>query len=587
MLKETTLDFSGLPDNTDLFRNNFSLRTHEEDTDEGETIYAVIMQHGSLGLTQTIRDGNENILAFKTQQVLNQWIQTWNKQNVVGSKLDRIITFQKEWDTLLSKSLDKNHSVDLELLKNKEPFETSLKFGELRSKLDSIPLPSAPRKGNAPPQPVYNEPVVSFMDKLLLKKKNILNRYQKEYDRKLETWQKICDKIEQNQLDRMAEYDLALQSMEIEKQAVGDEMEIARQVYEEERLRKNEGTDILQINYQSKQPEAVEQYIELVLMQSAYPDLFPRHTELEYHRENHTLLVSIELPHPSLIPREKDLWFNSTDQKEEITYFSVEEFSKLYNDIIYKTILRTFHEIFTADEAEAVEAIHFKGWVKTLNRGNGQYENTHIATVFSSRSVFEKINLKQIDPTLCFRFLKGISSPALIDLTEIPEPFTISKKQREEMPVKKMLEPIDNSTNLANLGWKDFESLMLSLMEKEFGVTGGEIQVMQSSLEAGLEACSQDPDPIRGGKIVFHARRSIKPISLSPVRELFGSVMHEGAVKGILITTADFTTEAYEFARNKPIRLLNGSSLLSLFEKHGQKLRINLREAISLETWLS
>jgi restriction system protein len=587
MLKETTLDFSGLSDSTDLFRNDFSLSTHEEDSDDGETIYAAIMQHGSLGLSQTIRDANENILAFKSQQVLNQWIQHWNQKKVVGSKLDRIITFQQEWDTLLSKSLDKNHSVDLELLKNKEPFETSLKFGELQSKLDCILVPSPPRKGNTPPKPLYHEPAVRFMDKLLFKKKSILTRYQKEYDRKLETWQKICDKIEQNQIDRMAEYELALQSMEKEKQAVSEEMDAARQLYEEERLRKNEGTDILQINYQSKQPEAVEQYVELVVMQSAYPDLFPRHTELEYHRDNHTLLVSMELPHPNLIPREKDLRFNSTDQKEEITYYSAEEFSNLYNDIIYKTILRTFHEIFSADEAEAVEAIHFKGWVRTLNRGNGQYENTHIASVFSSRSAFEKINLKQIDPTLCFRFLKGVSSPALIDLTEIPEPFTISKKQREEMPVKKMLEPIDNSTNLANLGWKDFETLMISLLEKEFGVTGAEINVLQSSLEAGLEAYSQDPDPIRGGKILFHARRSIKPIPVSPVRELFGSVIHEGAVKGILITTADFTTEAYEFARNKPIRLLNGSSLLSLFEKHGQKLRINLREAISLETWLS
>jgi restriction system protein len=586
MLKETTLEFSGLSGDTDLFRNDFSLTTHEEDSDDGETIYAAVMKQGSLGLSQTIRDANENILAFKTQQVLNQWIQTWNQKYVVGSKLDKIITLQQEWDTLLSKSLDKNHSVDLELLKNKEPFESSIKFGELQSKLDCIPVPSPPKKGNVPPQPVYNEPVVSFMDKLLFKKKSIINRYQKEYDRKLETWQKICEKIEQNQYERLAEYEHDLQSMAKEKLAVAEEMDAARQLYEEERLRKNEGTDILQINYQSKQPEAVEQYMELVVMQSAYPDLFPRHTELEYQRDNHTLFVSMELPHPNLIPKEKDLQFNSADQKEEITYYSAEEFSKLYDDIIYKTILRTFHEIFTADEAEAVEAIHFKGWVRTLNRGNGQYENTHIVSVFSSRSAFEKINLKQIDPTLCFRFLKGVSSPALKDLTEIPEPFTISKKNREELPVKKMLEPIDNSTNLANLGWKDFESLMISLLEKEFGVTGGEIIVMQSSLETGLEAYSQDPDPIRGGKILFHARRSIKPIPVSPVRELFGAVIHEGAVKGILVTTADFTTEAYEFARNKPIRLLNGSSLLSLFEKHGQKLHINLREAISLETWM-
>jgi restriction system protein len=295
----------------------------------------------------------------------------------------------------------------------------------------------------------------------------------------------------------------------------------------------------------------------------------------------------MELPHPTLIPREKDLQYNFIDQKEEVTYFSPEEFSNLYNDIIYKTILRTFHEIFSADEALAVEAIHLNSWVRTLNRGNGQYENTNIATVFSSRSEFEKINLKQIDPTLCFRFLKGVSAPALEDLSEVPPPFYLHKKSREEMPVKKMLEPIDNRTNLANLGWKDFESLMISLLEKEFGSTGNQINILTSSLETGLEAYGEDPDPIRGGKILFHARRSVKPIPVAQVRELFGSVIHEGAVKGILITTADFTTEAYEFARNKPLKLLNGSSLISLFEKQGQKLRINLREAISLETWLS
>jgi restriction system protein len=364
-------------------------------------------------------------------------------------------------------------------------------------------------------------------------------------------------------------------------------MDAVKRTYEEERLSKNEGIDILQINYQSKQPEAVEQFIELVLTQSDLPESFPRQTELEYHRENHTLFISMELPHPSLIPTEKELIFNITDQKEEIICFTSEEFSMLYNDIIYKTILRTFHEIFSADEAEAVDAIHFKGWVKTLNRGNGQYENSNIVSIFATRIEFKKINLRQIEPTLCFKFLKGISAPLLTDLTEIPTPFTIRKKYFDESAFKKILEPNDNGTNIANLGWKDFEKLIIDLIQKEFGSNAGEIQILSSKLETGLEALGQDPDLIRGGKILFHAIRSAKPITLSPVRELFGSVIHEGALKGILLTTADFTNEAYDFVKNKPISLLNGTHLLSLFEKHGHKLRINLREAISVETWLS
>jgi len=55
--------------------------------------------------------------------------------------------------------------------------------------------------------------------------------------------------------------------------------------------------------------------------------------------------------------------------------------------------------------------------------------------------------------------------------------------------------------------------------------------------------------------------------------------MNEGATKGILVTTADYGPDAYEFAKGKPLTLLSGSNLLHLLEKHGHQARINLREA--------
>jgi len=587
MIKETTLEFSSLTDDIALFKKDFSLNTHEEESDDGDSLYVADLQHSGLGFSQSIRESNENILTFKTQQVLNQWIHTWNQKSAIGSKQDKISKFREVWANLLSSGLDKKHALELDKLKNKEPFEFSTTFGELQSKLDSIYIPTQPKSSSPPPKPEYTEPVISFSEKLLLKKKGILDRYEKTYNLKLETWQKICEKVQKNHLEKQAEYEEILRQVEREKLAIRQQMDSIRIKYEEERLSKNEGIDILQINYQSKQPEAVEQYFELVLMQSELPESFPRQTELEYHRENNSLFVSMELPHPVLIPNEKEMIFNTAEQKEEIILLTKEEFSLLYNEIIYKTILRTIHEIFSADEAEAVDAIHFKGWVKTLNRGNGQFENTHIVSIFTSRNEFKKINLRQIEPTLCFRFLKGISAPLLTELTEIPIPFTIRKKYQEESAMNKIQEPNDNGTNIANLGWRDFENLIVELIQKEFGSNDCEIKILNSKLETGLEALGQDPDLIRGGKILFHAIRSIKPITLSPVRELFGSVIHEGALKGILLTTADFTTEAYEFVKNKPISLLNGTHLLALFEKHGHKLRINLREPISLETWLS
>ena len=38
--------------------------------------------------------------------------------------------------------------------------------------------------------------------------------------------------------------------------------------------------------------------------------------------------------------------------------------------------------------------------------------------------------------------------------------------------------------------------------------------------------------------------------------------MNEGASKGILVTTPDYGPDAYEFAKDKPLVLMNGANLL-------------------------
>ncbi len=59
------------------------------------------------------------------------------------------------------------------------------------------------------------------------------------------------------------------------------------------------------------------------------------------------------------------------------------------------------------------------------------------------------------------------------------------------------------------------------------------------------------------------------------VRDLAGALDHERASKGILVTTSDFTAAGYEFARGKPIELINGSGLLALIKEH-TKLEVKI-----------
>jgi len=94
-----------------------------------------------------------------------------------------------------------------------------------------------------------------------------------------------------------------------------------------------------------------------------------------------------------------------------------------------------------------------------------------------------------------------------------------------------------------------------------------------------VEAIAFDPDPIRGGKIVIQAKRYTNIVGVSAVRDLYGTVMNEGATKGILVTTSDYGSDSFKFAKDKPLTLINGGNLLYLLEKHGYKARINIKEA--------
>ena len=105
----------------------------------------------------------------------------------------------------------------------------------------------------------------------------------------------------------------------------------------------------------------------------------------------------------------------------------------------------------------------------------------------------------------------------------------------------------------------------------------------QASRDAGVDAIIFDRDPIRGGKYVIQAKRYNNVVSVSAVRDLYGTMMNEGAVKGILVTTSYYGADSYEFAKGKPLTLISGSELIALFNKHKYEVRINLKEAGYLE----
>ena len=251
----------------------------------------------------------------------------------------------------------------------------------------------------------------------------------------------------------------------------------------------------------------------------------------------------------------------------------------MFDDAMYKITLRTIHELFEADKANALDAISFNGWVNAINKATGKTENNCIVSIQVKKEEFLEIDLSKIDPKTCFKNLKGVAGSKLSALTPIQPILQISRVDKRFVDGYNVTGQIDNSTNLAAMDWEDFEHLIRELFEKEFQSNGGEVKVTQASRDGGVDAIAFDPDPIRGGKIVIQAKRYTNTVGVSAVRDLYGTVVNEGATKGILVSTADYGPDAYEFAKGKPLTLLNGSNLLHLLEKHGHHAKIDLKEA--------
>jgi restriction system protein len=352
-----------------------------------------------------------------------------------------------------------------------------------------------------------------------------------------------------------------------------------KEVFFEQQKKQNDDVEQLKQQYLQKEPSAIVTYCEMVLGNSNYPDSFPQAFEIDYNPENRILIVEYQLPSLEDIPTLKDVKYIKSSDKFKEVHISDTAKRKLYDDLVYQIALRTIHELYEADKIEVIASIVFNGWVNSVDISTGQEITPCIVSVQVNREEFLMINLERVDPKACFKSLKGIGSTKLYSLTPIAPVLTIDREDKRFVTSYGVADSLDESENLAAMDWEDFENLVRELFEKEFSQSGGEVKVTQASRDGGVDAVAFDPDPIRGGKIVIQAKRYTNVVGVSAVRDLYGTVMNEGATKGILISTSDYGSDAYEFAKGKPLTLLNGNNLLHLLGKHGYKAKIDLREA--------
>ena len=563
----------------------------------GIPTYSLELWHDGLKKHRLIRGESESIVNLKATLQTEEWEKRWavvdareheRSQKAVGKRqqeerkafaAERTAEAQQELDglsSLLKATLSVDDTINWENLKDKTPFMEK-----------KPPLPSVPPEPTSPPLPREPNrldstyvPSLGILDRLLSsRKERVISEKHALFASDHKAWQEQVNVIKHTHTAALLAHEKSVAEMrqDHEKQlakwsARGDQY-IAKQAADHATV------DAKRAAYESKNLEAIIEYCDLVLSTSRYPDYFPQEFDIDYDPTAKTLIVDYQLPAPDDLPRLKGVKYTASRDDFEEQFIGESQASNLYDNVLYQVVLRTIHELFEADVISALDAIVLNGFVTAVDRTTGKPVTSCVLSLRANRSEFLNINLAQVDPKACFKSLKGVGSSKLHGLSPVPPIMQLRREDGRFVSAYEVANTLDGSVNLAAMDWEDFEHLIREIFEKEFSSSGGEVKVTQASRDGGVDAIAFDPDPIRGGKIVIQAKRYTNTVGVGAVRDLYGTVMNEGATKGILVTTSDYGPDSYAFANGKPLVLLSGANLLHMLEKHGHRARIDLREA--------
>lgn len=247
--------------------------------------------------------------------------------------------------------------------------------------------------------------------------------------------------------------------------------------------------------------------------------------------------------------------------------------------ILYSLCIRAACLVVNSDEGNWFDTIAVNARQNWNDRATGQPRTGIIASLQATSEELIRLRLDQVDPKACFRHLKGIATPSVEDIAAVRPIFVLNPNDSRIVKERDVAQGLNEDANLAAMPWDDFEHLVRQLYEWEFGNYGAEVKVTRSSRDRGVDAIVFDPDPLRGGKFVIQAKRYTRPVDVAAVRDLYGTLLNEGANRGILVTTSSYGPDAYAFARDKPISLVDGPNLIAMLRKHGRHYKIDLEEA--------
>jgi restriction system protein len=501
-------------------------------------------------LTQT-RQHERQLRIAQTQQASSDAIESkLAKQQYLEDRLAEVDDLNTALDEVL-----KSHR---NLLAHTLVIDDKIRFHDLRlsSKFDPFIPPKHLETGSPPEQ--YEIPAPSGFKKLI---PGAQSKHQDLVSRAVQLFEQKKKEFLQTEADKRTQF--AKLKADYDLQKVLHDTHIAH---------KNAEIDAFETSYLSRELDAIVTYCEMVLSRSEYPiEGFPQQFRVAYNEGAHELLVEYDMPTISVVPEIVEYRYIKAKDSIESKSRKLSESRQLYQDIIASIALRTIHELFEADQIDALTLVTLTGMLNTIDPSNGNDIRIPIISVRAEKTEFEAIKLDKIDKLICLKNLGAKVSSRPDELQAIKPIIEFDMVDKRFIDQSDALTSLESRPNLMELTPGEFEVLVANL----FGKMGLETKLTRSSKDGGVDAVAFDIRPILGGKVVIQAKRYKDTVGVSAVRDLYGTMMNEGANKGILVCTSGYGPDAYTFVKDKPIELIDGGGLLYLLREHaGVQARI-------------
>jgi restriction system protein len=163
---------------------------------------------------------------------------------------------------------------------------------------------------------------------------------------------------------------------------------------------RNRRVDDLIANLGYGTPEAVQEYVSIVLANSAYPEHFTVTHEFEFEPASAELKLRVLMPGPDTIPETKAYKYTKSSDEITSTSMSQKACRDRFAGIVHQVALRSIHEVFEADRRGLIKTISLEVGSNTVDPATGIPTYIPFVVVGAERQLFLTFDLSAVVPAL-------------------------------------------------------------------------------------------------------------------------------------------------------------------------------------------